>query len=163
MQINLSDSQATQIEHLAQQLGRSPENLVAMAVERFIQSYAFSREAGTRVIHQGDVYWVTLMDEGEPGIPHPHVVIQDDLLNHSRISTVVTCGLTTNLGRVHLPGNVPLEVGEGNLEKRSVVEVSKVSSVEKAHLGDYIGRLSAERVEQIWAGMRFLQRSFFTR
>jgi mRNA interferase MazF len=163
MNICLSEFQAAQIEQLVHRLERSPEQVVALAVERFIEAQTTHHESSTRVIHQGDLYWVTLMENGEPGIPHPHVVIQDDLLNHSRITTVVMCGLTTNLTRVGLPGSIRLEVGEGNLEKASVIEVSKISSVEKARLGDYIGRLSAERVEQIWAGLRLLQRSFFTR
>jgi mRNA interferase MazF len=56
-----------------------------------------------------------------------------------------------------------LDAGEGDLPKRSVVVASKVSAVAKSQLGEYIGRLSEERVEQILAGLRFLQRSFFKR
>lgn len=118
------------------------------------------------LIHQGDLYWMQFdtLDEAEPDHPpHPSVVIQDDVINHSRVSTVVVCALTSNLKRASLPGNVLLEAGEGNLPKQSVVEVSKVSSVDKAQLGGYIGSLSSERVSQILAGLRFLQRSHFTR
>ncbi len=116
-----------------------------------------------RVINQGDVFWVTLdnMNGEEAGIPHPYVVIQDNLFNHSRIHTVVICALTSKIKRASMPGNVTLEVGEANLLKSSVVEVSKLSSVDKAQLGDYIGTLNEERVNQILAGIRFLQRSFF--
>jgi mRNA interferase MazF len=53
--------------------------------------------------------------------------------------------------------------GEGNLPRQSVLVVSQVSSVEKAQLGEYIGTLSNERIEQVLAGMRFQQASFFTR
>lgn len=115
------------------------------------------------VINQGDVFWVRLDDlEGEEaGIPHPYVVVQDNLFNHSRIHTVVICALTSNIKRASLPGNVVLEAGEANLPKPSVVEVSKVSSVDKTQLGQYIGTLNEERVNQILAGMRFLQRSYF--
>ena len=98
-----------------------------------------------------------------PGHPHPHVVVQDDVFNHSRITTVVVCALTSNLHRASWPGNVLLEAGEGNLPKRSVVVVSQVSSVEKARLGERIGSLSDARVEQILAGLRFQQASFFKR
>jgi mRNA interferase MazF len=116
------------------------------------------------LVNQGDIYWVRLEDPGdlEPGIPHPHVVVQDDVFNHSRLSTVVACALTSNIARVSIPGNVLLEAGEGNLPRQSVVEVSKVSAVEKTRLGDYIGSLSEQRVKQILAAMRFLQTSFFT-
>lgn len=113
------------------------------------------------VINQGDVYWLQLEDsDGESGIPHPYVVVQDDVFNHSRLDTVIVCALTSNLKRASYPGNVLLDAGEANLPKQSVVEVSKVSSVDKSQLGEYIGLLSKERIEQIFAGMRFLQRSF---
>jgi len=118
-----------------------------------------------REIKQGDIYWVQLanLDGSEPSIRHPHVVVQDDVFNNSRINTVVVCALTSNLKRAKLPGNVLLDLGEANLPRQSAVEVSKVSTVEKTQLGDYIGSLTEQRVHQILAGMRFLQISFFNR
>ena len=91
------------------------------------------------------------------------MVVQDDVFNHSRITTVVVCALTSNLHRATEPGNLLLEVGEGNLPQQSVVVVSQVSSIEKTRLGERIGSLSAARVEQILAGLRFQQASFFAR
>ena len=112
------------------------------------------------VINQGDIFWVTLgtPDGSEPGYPHPQVVIQEDALNHSRIQTVVVCALTTNRNRANVPGNVLLEVGEANLPRQSVVVVSQISTVDKAQLGEYIGSLTRQRVDQILVGMRFVQR-----
>ena len=112
------------------------------------------------VVNQGDVYWVR---SGEPGgsesdYAHPHVVIQDDVINRSRINTVVVCALTTNLRRAKSPGNVLLEAGEANLPRRSIVVVSQVSTVDKSQLGEYIGSLNEQRIHQILAGMQFLQR-----
>jgi len=104
-------------------------------------------------INRGDLYWLAIEAQSAP---HPYVVIQEDAINHSRVSTVVVCALTTNPEQFKMPGNVLLDSGEANLPKQSAVVVSKVSSVEKSHLGEYIGTLSAARVEQILAGMRFL-------
>ena len=78
------------------------------------------------VVNQGNVYWVR---SGEPGgsesdYAHPHVVIQDNVINHSRIDTVVVCALTTNTRRAKAPGNVLLETGEANLPRQSIVVVS---------------------------------------
>jgi mRNA interferase MazF len=116
-------------------------------------------------ISRGDVYWIAPDDSrGEvPGYSHPHVVVQDDVFNHSRITTVVVCALTSNLNRVTEPGNVLLEPGEGNLPRQSVVVVSQIASVEKARLGEWVGALSDARVDQILAGLRFQQVSFFER
>ena len=113
-------------------------------------------------INQGDIYWIRPDDEtSELGRhPHPYVVVQDDLFNHSRIHTVVVCALSTNLGQANQYGNVLLDDGEGALPKQSVVVVSKISSVPKSQLGDFVGRLAPERVAQILGGLRLLQKSF---
>lgn len=113
-------------------------------------------------IRQGDIYWVQLEnpDGSEPRVPHPHVVIQVDRLDQGRITTVVVCGLTTNLRRVSVPGNVLLEAGEASVPKQSVVEVSKASTIGTAQLGAYIGTLSERRIDQILAGIRFVRTSF---
>lgn len=113
------------------------------------------------VINQGGVYWLQLDEETD--IPHPYVVVQENVFNYSRIKTVIVCALTSNLKRANLPGNVLLEIGEANLPRQSVVEVSKVSTVDKAQLEGYIGMLTEQRVTEIFAGMRFLQASHFTR
>lgn len=114
---------------------------------------------------QGDLFWVE-PDETRgsvPGQPHPHVVVQDDVFNRSRIGTVVVCSLTSNLTRATEPGNVLLDPGEGGLAKQSVVVVSQLSCLYKWRLGTRIGSLSPSRVAQIMAGIRFQQVSFFNR
>lgn len=116
-------------------------------------------------INRGDLYWIAPDDsEGATAAyAHPHVVVQDDVFNHSRVATVIVCALTTNLHKATEPGNVLLELGEGGLPKRSAVVASQISSVDKSRLGSFIGRLSSERVDQIIEGLRFVQRSFFMR
>ena len=114
-------------------------------------------------IHRGDVFWIA-EDPGEgTAISHPHVVVQDDVFNQSRIATVIVCSLTSNLHRANEPGNVLLDLGEANLPKQSVVVVSQIASVDKTKLGERIGSLSAERVDQVLAGLRFQQLSYFDR
>ncbi len=110
------------------------------------------------VINQGDVYWV---DPGAPigsapGFRRPHVVVQNNYFNHSRLDTVVVCGLTSNIHRAKAPGNVLLQVGDGGLTKPSVVVVSQILAVDKDQLDEYIGTLSESRVRQILDGISFL-------
>lgn len=115
------------------------------------------------LVRRGDLFWVE--PDGErgsvPGHRHPHVVVQDDVFNRSRIHNVVVCALTSNLGRAGEPGNVRLDPGEGGLERPSVVIVSQIASVDRARLGPRIGSLSTERVDQVIAGLRFQQAAFF--
>ena len=116
-------------------------------------------------IDRGDVFWLSPEDSDGPDSrhAHPHVVVQDDLFNHSRVETVVVCALTSNLHRARWPGNVLLEAGEAGLPRQSVVVVSQISSVDKTRLGEKIGSLSGARVDQILSSLRFQQRSFFER
>lgn len=144
------------VEALAQSLNLSQSQLFQLALEDFLSKSGETTAAQTgeadRVVNQGDVYWLRSAE----GIPHPHVVVQENVFNHSRIHTVVVCALTSNPKKISMPGNVLLEAGEANLSRQSVVEVSKVLSIEKTQLGEYIGSLSDARVNQILAGMRFL-------
>ena len=110
------------------------------------------------VINQGDIFWVDLGEPigSEPGYRHPNIVIQNDMFNHSGINTVMVCGLSSNLKRAAVPGNILLDPGEANLAKQSVAIVSQVFTVDKAQLGEYIGALSRKRVRQILDGLRLI-------
>ena len=107
------------------------------------------------MINQGDVFWVDLGQPSgsEPGYRHPHVVIQNNVFNRSRINTVVVCALTSNLKRAQAPGNVLLGEGEANLPKQSVVNVSQIFTVDKADLVERMGSLSPKRVGEILNGV----------
>lgn len=110
------------------------------------------------MINQGDVFWIELEEPSgsEPGYRHPHVVVQNNVFNRSRINTVVVCALTSNLKRAAAPGNVLLEPREANLPKRSVVNISQVFTVDKTQLGERIGTLSPSRVREILDGIGLL-------
>ena len=107
------------------------------------------------VIDQGDIYWVDLGEPTgpEPGYRHPHVVIQNNLFNRSRINTVVVCALTSNMRRAEAPGNVLLEKGEASLPRQSVVNVSRIYTVDRRDLAEKIGSLSRRRIRQILSGV----------
>jgi len=110
------------------------------------------------VIRQGDIFWVDLgtPSGSAPGYRHPHVVVQNNLFNQSRINTVVVCALTSNLKRAGAPGNVLLAKGEANLKKASVVNISQLVTVDKSDLTEKIGTLSPSRVDQITDGIKLL-------
>lgn len=110
------------------------------------------------VINQGDIFWIELGEpEGsEPGYKHPHVIVQNNLFNHSQIKTVLVCPLTSNLKRASSPGNVLLEKKESNLPKQSVVNVSQVFTVDKSQLDEYVGSLSPKRMLEILSGIKLV-------
>jgi mRNA interferase MazF len=106
------------------------------------------------VIRQGDVFWITPNEtnEVESDHPHPHVVIQVNAQNK-----VTVCALTTNLKRAKDLGNVLLDEDEAGLPKQSVIVASQISKVDATQLGEFIGSLSKQRIQQVLAGIRFLQ------
>jgi mRNA interferase MazF len=110
------------------------------------------------VINQGDIFWIDLDEPSgsEPRYRHPHVVVQNNVFNRSRINIVVVCALTSNLKRAAAPGNVLLEPKEANLPKQSVVNVSQLFTVDKSQLGEKIGTLSIRRVHEILDGIGLL-------
>ena len=109
-------------------------------------------------IDQGNVYWCSIpKGDKENPIPHPQVVIQDTIINQSRIDSIVVCGITTNMKKVGWPGNILLHKNEANLIKESIVDVSQVSVIKKSELGDFIGQLTPDRLSQIFSGMLLVQ------
>ncbi len=110
------------------------------------------------VIQQGEIYWVEFSEPkgSEPGYRHPHLVIQNNLFNQSRINTVVVCALTSNLKRGNAPGNVTLKKGEANIPKKSVINVSQIFTVNKSDLLEKIGTLSKEKFSKVLAGITLL-------
>ena len=110
------------------------------------------------VINQGDLFWIEFNEPSgsEPGYRHPHVVIQNNLFNRSRINTVVVCALTSNVKLAKSPGNVTLNKGEANLPKKSVVNISQIFTVNKSDLSEKIGTLSKMRISAILQGIRLL-------
>lgn len=99
------------------------------------------------MIQRGDVVWLTV---DAPDISHPHVVIA---VNES---TALVAMVTSNLQRAKAPGNVLLEAGEGGLPKQSVI-VAHALTVPLARLGARLGALSARRLTELEAGLRFVE------
>lgn len=110
------------------------------------------------VIKQGEIYWIELNEPkgSEPGYRHPHLVLQNNLFNQSRINTVVVCALTSNLKRGSAPGNVTLDKGEANIPKKSVINISQIFTVNKSDLIEKIGILSKERFFEVLEGINLL-------
>jgi mRNA interferase MazF len=110
------------------------------------------------VINQGDIFWIDFRapNGSEPGYRHPHLVIQNNLFNRSRINTVVVCTLTSNMKRAGAPGNVALKKGEANLPKKCVVNISQIFTVNKSDLSEKIGTLSKDRIFQVLQGIKLL-------
>ncbi len=110
------------------------------------------------MVMQGDLYWADIADRSTSDLTsrRPCVIIQNNLLNQSRLATVVVCTLTSNLRRAAARGNVLLRAGEGNLPAASVVNVTQMYTVDKDTLETKIGSLSTRRIQEILAGVNLV-------
>lgn len=110
------------------------------------------------MIRQGEVYWVDLPDAvgSGPAFRRPCVVIQNDVVNQTKLSSTIVLPVTSNLRLANCLGNVELERGEGGLPQPSVVNVSQIIAVDKSLLGQRLGQLSRARVREILDGLRLL-------
>jgi mRNA interferase MazF len=108
------------------------------------------------VIERGEVWWADLAEArgSEPGFRRPVVVIQADAFNRSRIETVVCVALTSNLRLADAPGNIVVSRGESGLPRDSVVNVSQILTVDRAHLAERTGKLPPRVRERIDRGLR---------
>ena len=81
-------------------------------------------------------------------------MVQSDEFNSSRIRTVVAAVLTTNLRLAQAPGNVLVAAGEAGLPRDSVVNVSRVVTLDKAFLAERAGRLGSRAMLAVEDGLR---------
>jgi mRNA interferase MazF len=110
------------------------------------------------VIRKGSIYWVDF-SPGKGSKPigrRPGLVVQNNLLNDSKLNTVIVVAITSTLKFGELPGNVALRKGEGNLPKKSVVNMTQIKTVDKNSLKEKIGSLTTQRMAQIYEGMKII-------
>ena len=105
---------------------------------------------------RGEVWWAELDGPrgSEPGGRRPVLIVQDDLLTASRLSTVMVVPLTTNLQRALAVGNVLLARSETGLRKESVALVCQVLTLDKDFLDELVGSLSRRSLQAVDAGLR---------
>ena len=110
------------------------------------------------VIRNGSIYWVDFSPAkgSEPKGRRPGLVIQNNVLNDSKLNTVVMVAITTTLKFGDLPGNVILRKGEANLPKKCVVNVTQIKSVDKKSIKEEIGTLSAQRIKEVQEGIKLV-------
>ena len=107
------------------------------------------------VIRQGDVWWCDLPapTRAGPGFRRPILVVQGDPLNLSRLATIVCVPLTSNLGWMEAPGNVPLSKRASRLPKDSVAMVSQIIAVDRDLFTKHVGRIPRRLLEEVLEGI----------
>ena len=107
---------------------------------------------------RGEIWWASLPAPiaSESGYRRPLLVMQSDDFNQSRINTVISAVITSNLQLADAPGNVLLSKKESGLPKKAVVNVSQVITVDKSFFTEKISGLSALKLQEVEAGIRLI-------
>jgi mRNA interferase MazF len=107
-------------------------------------------------LRRGEVWWADLGEPraSEPGLRRPVLIVQDDLLTDSLLSTVMVVPLTSNLRRARAMGNVHLAPSDTGLPKPSVALVCQVMTIDKDFLSELVGSLSRPVLRAVDAGLK---------
>ena len=107
-------------------------------------------------LKRGEIWWADLAEPrgSEPGDRRPVLVVQDDHLTASALSTVMVVPLTTNLRRAQAIGNVSLARRDTGLARESVALVCQVMTLDKAFLDEPVRRLPARLMRAVNDGLR---------
>ena len=110
------------------------------------------------VIRKGSVYWVNFSPGkgSEPAGRRPGLVIQSDILNDSKLNTVIMLAITSTMKFGELPGNVTLRKGEANLPKKCVINTTQIKSVDKTSIKEKIGTLPKKKMDAVHEGLKLV-------
>ncbi len=104
---------------------------------------------------RGALYWVNLDPTvgSEIAKTRPALIISNNTGNQYADGVIVAPVSSGNVQRVY-PFEVRLEGGEAGLPKRSKVLLDQIRTVDKSRLGNRIGILTPERMEDVNRALR---------
>ena len=104
---------------------------------------------------RGEIWWGDFgMPIGsEVGFRRPVIILQNDVLNESRLQTVVVLPLTTNTVYAELPNNVFLEKKITGLPHDSVTQPHLIVHIDKRRLFKRVKKLDDSIVERVLDGV----------
>lgn len=108
---------------------------------------------------KGEVWWADLDEPrgSEPGYRRPVVIVQSDDFNKSKIKTVVVAVITSKLALARAPGNVLLGINKRiGLKKESVINVSRIITLDKAYLTEKVGSLNTKQKQELSEGLKLV-------
>jgi len=109
-------------------------------------------------MHRGEIWWASLPEpEGsEPGYRRPVLIIQSNEFTRSKINTVITAVITSNLSIASAPGNVHLGSRSSGLPKESVINVSQLITIDKRFLTEKIKAIDPQKMKEVEDGLRLI-------
>lgn len=109
-------------------------------------------------MRRGEIWWASLGEPhgSGPGFRRPVLVVQSNEFNESAIGTSICAAMTSNLRLADAPGNVPVARRVSGLPHDSVANVSQLITLDKKMLTEKVGRLPAQPLRDVDAGIRLV-------
>ena len=104
------------------------------------------------MIEQGDVWWVDLAEPigSEAGHRRPMLIVQSNSLIQSRVGTLLSVPLTSNVRWVNAPGNVLLRASDTGLRHDSVAQLLLTAAINRSQLIEHIGRAPRRQLVRVF-------------
>jgi len=106
-------------------------------------------------VARGEIWWANLpeAEDSSPAGVRPVLIVQSRSFNRSRIQTVITAIVTSNLSLAFAPGNVEVSAKESGLPRSSVVNVSQLFTLDRLSLRSRAGRLKPRTMAAVSEGL----------
>ena len=107
------------------------------------------------MVERGELWWADFGNPrgSAPAFARPAVIVSSNILNYSRLRTVLVVPVTSNARSGRMPGNVALPTGVAGLTRDSVAVPSQVTSIDRADLESYMGLLPDDLMVLIGKGL----------
>ncbi len=102
------------------------------------------------LVKKGDIYFADLSPVigSEQGGVRPVLVVQNDVGNKYS-PTIIVAAVTSQLNKAKLPTHVEIEAKENGLNKKSVVLLEQLRTIDKKRLKERIGSIDAELLPNV--------------
>ena len=108
---------------------------------------------------KGEIWWANLPTDpygSEPGKRRPVLIVQNDVINRSKIKTIICAVITSNMNQAQVPGNILLEKSVTGLEKTSVANFSQIITVDKTRFIELVSMLPKNYIIKINESIRYV-------
>jgi len=109
-------------------------------------------------MRRGEIWWASLGEPhgSAPGFRRPVLIVQSNDFNESAIGTSICAAITSNMRLADAPGNVRVTRRVSGLPHDSVVNVSQLITLDKQMLTKNVGRLPAQSLRDVEAGIKLV-------
>ena len=109
-------------------------------------------------MRRGEIWWASLGEPqcSGPEFRRPVLIVQSNEFNESAIRTSICAAMTSNMRLAEAPGNVRVTRRASGLAQESVVNVSQLITLDKRMLTEKVGRLPAESLRDVDAGIKLV-------